>query len=460
MDFSNLKINGVSTDVRMTQRVLLNYLQGDSERDGKGVYSGYSREEVRGSHIRIPKPDLLPILPRHLGAGLNGGHYSGSVITITNEEYDLEILDVYDTVINVPYVALDMIPELKESDWSSQIGKALFIMKNGLCLANKFYQSFYADKANATVVEFDESKATEAIGNFRSCLDDAEDALNEGDIANGIDIFPEDTRRITYANGITKYIRAVGSFIVGGSNFGQELVKSGAYSVGDTKNVLEDGYHGTYGSVEMNLLSNMKLALADSYLGLPEGTIKNSGFCAVESSAYANVFALSDNGIVGGDFPYGRGKLLKPLYRMGATTIFTKGNAFVMKKGYVNPFDIFATLGGTPKILAKGSRPVKLTAVVTSAGTSAQTVKATKVTYDSTGSENVVDAAVTKYAYVQSDAAIDNVSDFIAAYKTATVKGTSTSASITASCTKGKYFNVIALGDESTVSAIASTIVA
>lgn len=460
MDFSNLKINGVSTDVRMTQRVLLNYLQGDSERDGKGVYSGYSAEEVKGSHIRIPKPDLLPILPRHLGSSLNGGHYSGSVITITNEEYDLEILDVYDTVINVPYVALDMVPELKESDWSAQIGKALFIMKNGLCLANKFYQSFYGDKANASVIEFDESKATEALSNFRACLDDAEDALNEGDIANGIDIFPEDTRRITYANGITKYIRATGSFVVGGSNFAQDLLKSGSFSVGDTKNVLEDGYHGTYGNVEMNLLSNMKLALADSYLGFPEGTIKNSGFCAVESSAYANVFALSDNGIVAGEFPWGRGKLLKPLYRMGATTIFTKGNVFVMKKDYVNPFGVFTILGGTPKIIAKGSRPLDLKAVISSVSTSGASVKATKTSLDATGAQSTVEATVTKYAYVQSDTAIDNISDFVKAYNSGSVKGTSTSGTISGTFVKGNYVAVVALGDENTVSAIACSVVA
>lgn len=460
MDFSKLKINGVSTDVRMTQRVLLNYLQGDSERDGKGVYSGYSAEEVKGSHIRIPKPDLLPILPRHLGSSLNGGHYSGSVITITNEEYDLEILDVYDTVINVPYVALDMVPELKESDWSAQIGKALFIMKNGLCLANKFYQSFYGDKANASVIEFDESKATEALTNFRACLDDAEDALNEGDIANGIDIFPEDTRRITYANGITKYIRATGSFVVGGSNFAQDLLKSGSFSVGDTKNVLEDGYHGTYGNVEMNLLSNMKLALADSYLGFPEGTIKNSGFCAVESSAYANVFALSDNGIVAGEFPWGRGKLLKPLYRMGATTIFTKGNVFVMKKDYVNPFGVFTILGGTPKIIAKGSRPLDLKAVISAVSTSGASAKATKTSLDATGAQSTVDATVSKYAYVQSDTAIDNISDFVKAYNSGSTKGTATSGTISATFVKGKYVAVVALGDENTVSAIACSVVA
>ena len=458
------KINGVSADVRMSQRVLLNYLQGDSERDGKGVSNYYSGEEVKGAVIRIAKPDLLPILPRQLGGDINGGHYSNAVITITNEEYELNILDVYDTVINVPYVALDMIPELKESDWSAQIGKALFIMKNGLSLANKIWKTFQDDFANANVIEFDESKATEAVGNFRSCLDEAEDLLNEGDLEHGVDIFPEDTRRITYVNGITKYVRALGSFVVGGSNFAQEMLKTGAYSPDDTKNALADGFHGIYGATEMNLLSDMKLAMADSYLGLPDGTIKACGFLAVNSSAYGNVFALSDNGIVADGFTFGRGRLLKPLYRMGAASLFTKGNAFIMKKGYVNPFAIFTILGKTPAIVGKGSRPLNLTCEVTAASTTAATVKATEVKLGSwveSTTRATVDATIEKVAYVQSDAPIKDIAAFVTAYNASgAVKGTATSGAITASLTKGKYLNAVAVTKDGTVSKVGSKVVA
>ncbi len=460
MSYEFPKINGVSADARISQRTILNYLQGDSERDGKGVYSGYSDDELHGAVIRIAKPDILPINPRKLGATLNGGHYSGSVITISNEEYEVEVLDAYDTVINVPYVALDMVPELKESEWANQIGKALFIMKNGLCLANKVYQSFYKDEKNANVVKFDKSKATEATANFRACLDDAEDLLNEGDIEHGIDIFPEDTRRITYVNGITKYIRAVGSFVTGGSNFAQEMLRSGAYSPDDTKNTLEDGYHGTYGNTEMNLLSNMKLAMADSYLGLPAGTIRASGIEAVNSSAVANVFALSDNGVVDGEFPFGRGRLLKPLYRMGASTLFTKGNAFIVDSEFVNPFKIFTTLGIEPKVLAKGSRPIDLGAEISAISTSGATVVAKETSYDRSGNKVEETADIEKVAYVMSDSVIEDVCAFATAYEKASVKGTATTGTITATLTKGKYLAVVVLGKESTVSSVACKVIA
>lgn len=461
MDFSKFKINGTSTDVRMSQKVLLNYLQGDCERDNKGVTSWYEKGNLQASYIRIPKPDLLPALPRQLGASINGGSYSGSMISVSNEEYQLEILGMYDTAINIPYVNLDMIPELKESSWSEQIGKIIYKIKNGLCLATKVFQTFRKDKANGVVIEFDETKAADKYESFRSKLDDAEVALNDGDTKHGIDSFPETSRRITFANKITKYARETGSFIVGGSNFAQEMLKSGAFSPNDTVNVLEDGFRGIYGNIEMNMISNAKIEMADTFLGLPEGTILASGFCAVESSAYANIYGLSDNGVTIGEPELGRGKLLKPLYRFGAATLFTKGNAFIMEKGYTNPFAIFDILGVEPKVLGRGSRPIDLTVNITAAGVSAQTVTATKVNIDRTGAENEVTANVTKYAYVQSDAPITDVIAFVKAYNASgAVKGTADSGSITATLTKGKYFNVVALGENSTVSAVASKVVA
>jgi len=118
------QVNGTSVDIRITEKVLETYLQGDSERDNKGVYSSYTKEEAV-SQIRVPKPDLLPILPRRLGASVNGGSFSGSALQVTNSEYLLEVLDVVDTNIDVPFNNLSLVPQLKIDDWSKQIGKGV-----------------------------------------------------------------------------------------------------------------------------------------------------------------------------------------------------------------------------------------------------------------------------------------------------------------------------------------------
>ena len=449
------QINGTSVDIRITEKVLETYLQGDSERDNKGVYSSYTKEEAV-SQIRVPKPDLLPILPRRLGASVNGGSFSGSALQVSNSEYSLEVLDVVDTNIDVPYNNLSLVPQLKMDDWSSQIGKGVYLVKNGMCLATKFFQSFYNDSANANVVTY---TAGQADG-IRPCFDEAEDALNAGDPDNGIDIFPEDTRRILYINGITKLIRQTGAFIVGGSNFAQDMLKTGAFSAGDVKNTMEDGYHGTYGAVDMNLLSPMKIRIAEEYLGFPYGTLAASGFLAVESSGYANQFALADNGVKTIPAPQGQGTRLQPNYRMGAGTFFTKGNVFIMQANYVNPFGIFGIISKTPTIIGKGSRLANL-ALTATASTTEIVCAPTYTSYAQAGNPQTVAAAVAGFAYFQSDSAVTSLPAFITGYTNATVKGLSTSATISSlGLTAGKYANIIAYTEQGQISAVYSVAVA
>lgn len=451
------QVNGTSVDIRITEKVLETYLQGDSERDNKGVYSSYTKEEAV-SQIRVPKPDLLPILPRRLGASVNGGSFSGSALQVTNSEYLLEVLDVVDTNIDVPFNNLSLVPQLKIDDWSKQIGKGVYLVKNGMCLATKFFQSFYNDSANANVVTY---TAGQADG-IRPCFDEAEDDLNAGDPANGIDIFPEDTRRILYINGITKLIRQTGAFIVGGSNFAQEMLKTGAFSEGDVKNTMEDGYHGTYGAVDMNLLSPMKIRIAEEYLGFPYGTLAASGFMAVESSGYANQFALADNGVKTIPAPQGQGTRLQPNYRMGAATFFTKGNVFIMQANYVNPFGIFGIISKTPTIIGKGSRLADLALTATATASTGKIVCApTYTSYAQAGNPQTVSAAVAGFAYFQSDSAVTSLPAFVTGYTAASVKGLSTSATISGlTLTAGKYANVIAYTAQGQISAVYSVLVA
>lgn len=451
------QINGTSVDIRITEKVLETYLQGDSERDNKGVYSSYTKEEAV-SQIRVPKPDLLPILPRRLGASVNGGSFSGSALQVSNSEYSLEVLDVVDTNIDVPYNNLSLVPQLKMDDWSSQIGKGVYLVKNGMCLATKFFQSFYNDFAHINVVTYTAGQ-TDGI---RPCFDEAEDALNAGDPDNGIDIFPEDTRRILYINGITKLIRQTGAFIVGGSNFAQDMLKTGAFSAGDVKNTMEDGYHGTYGAVDMNLLSPMKIRIAEEYLGFPYGTLAASGFLAVESSGYANQFALADNGVKTIPAPQGQGTRLQPNYRMGAGTFFTKGNVFIMQANYVNPFGIFGIISKTPTIIGKGSRLANLALTATATASTGKIVCApTYTSYQQAGNPQTVVASVAGFAYFQSDSAVTTLPAFITGYTNATVKGLSTSATISGlTLTSGKHANIIAYTEQGQISAIYSVAVA
>lgn len=461
------KVNGSSVDVRLTYRALLTFMQGDCERGDKGVFSGYDKDDLQASYIRIPKPTFFPILPRTLGAGINGGSYSGSSFTISNDEYLLQVLDVYDNTIQAPFNNLTLLPQVKLDDWSRQIGQAVAVLKNGLCLATKFYASFYKDQANAKVFTFDPTSATD---NLRTHFDECEDALSSGIPDLGIDLFPEEGRRILYVNGITKYVRQTGSFIVGGSNFAQDMLKSGAFSPDDVKNSLDDGFHGTYGNVDMNLISDLKVNLADNYLGLPKGTLKACGLYAVESSSYANQFGLVDNGVKTIPSTQGQGYIVQPNYRFGACTIWAQGNAFVTNVNFVNPFRLFQTVGGvagpfagitTPTILAPGSRDESLAAVVTTSTANSFVLTATKTVRTQLGAVTLGSAATSEvvgYAMVSTDAAVTTLPAFITAYLAGsanTAHGT-TAGTVSLTVATGKYVNAVVITSDGTVSSVGS----
>lgn len=454
-------INGMSADVVITAKVLDNFVQGDCEKDNRGVYGGYEAGELQAQEIRILKPTFLPILTRTLGATVNGNPYASGIVYISNDEFRLRVVDVYDTPIEVPYNNLAMAPQLKIDDWSKQIGLAVAVIKNGLCLATKFFRSFYTDFANANVHTFDKSSG-KIVDSFALCNDD----MDIGDAARGIDSFPEDGRRFLIASGVLSYLLKNGSFIVGGSNYAQDMLSLGAVSPSVTPNALMDGYKGLAFNTPVNLISDMKVRYADECLGFPDGTLKSCGFLAVESSALANQFGLVDNGVVSSPSPRGQGTLLKPNHRVGASTFFTKGNSWIMDSAYVNPFYVYDTIFSaayTPAIISRASRAaIGLTAVVTSPATGKFVVNANKTYYDPTGltvgTTVSANADVAKFAVIDSTTKVyATVGEFIAAVKTggesATVKLAS-DLNTQISSTANHFVSVLAICTDGTLSAI------
>lgn len=451
-------VNGSSVDVKISAKILENYFQGDCEADGKGVTSNYSQSEMNAGYVRILKPAFLNMKTRQLGSTVNGGSYSNDALFISNSEYMLQVLEVLDEPVDMPFNNFSMVPQLTRDQFTKQIGEQIAKVKNGLCLAAKLYKSWYEDTANQKQLTFDT-----ATNNLRSVLDQAEDVLNEGIPSIGISSFPEDDRNITFLNGYTQYMRATGSFIVGGSNFAQEMLKSGAVDPDSTMNVLRNGFKGIYGTVPLHLISNLKVWDADAYLGFPNGTIAASGLVLVESSAIANHFGLADSGIQAmSPTPNGQGTRVFPNYRMGAATFYTQGNVIVVNQNFVNPFGIFTIFNGyaTPTIKGGHSRANDLAAVVTStttgkfSATATQTIPASVLTM--TAAQTAVAATVAAYAYVVTPAAITTLPAFIAAYNASgATKGIGATLSAVSGAT-GSYANVVAIQSDGTVSSVGS----
>lgn len=459
----NSQINRVSVDIKISSKILENYFQGDCEAEDSGVTSSFNETtDLNAAYVRILKPAYLDMQTRQYGSNVNGGAYNAEALFISNDEYMLPVIEILDKPIDMPYNSFAMVPQLSRDNFTKQVGSQIAKLKNGLCLATKLYKSWYEDEANKSQLTFNTG-----TGNLRSVFDDAEDALNEGLVGIGIDAFPEDSRNITFLNGYTKYMRDTGSFIVGGSNFAQQMLKTGATDPDSAKNVLTNGFRGIYGTAPLHMISNLKVLTADQFLGLPDGTLKACGLVGVESSAISNYFGLSSAGIGAmSPTPFGLGTRVFPNYRMGGATFYTKGNVIIVNQNFVNPFGIFTILGeGAPVPTVKGasSRAHDLTAVVTSATTAKFSATATKSIPASlitmSQAQTGVAADVASYAYVITDAAVSSLPAFIAAYNAASSgKGVATTLT-NISGTTGKYANVVAVQSDGTVSKVGSVLI-
>ena len=464
------QLNGTSVGNKISARVIEAIYQGDCEKDEKGVTSALTEDVSGNGYIRVPKIPFVPLIPRTVGSGVNGSSFAQNFYTISNDEYLLQVLDVIDTPIVAPNLTFDLCTPLKQDMYAGQFAKQVYVAKNAACLAVKLYSTL-ANAAQGNIVSVDGTTITMTKG-----IAQADSLLFQGDLDNGIDTFLDDTRLITLTPAGQNLLQAGGSYFIGGSDHAQAMQKDGVISPDDKRRLADDGFIGKIANTDAHVLSGLRVNLADRYLGFPAGTI--SAFCyGVDSSSLANVYGLAAGGVKAVDAQEGQGIKFQPLYRYGAATLFPKGNAFLFKAGYVNPFSIYTlansalSLTGTnalsASVKAPGSRPEALTAVVTSTSGNFA-VNATYTTrvggVVTTGVS--ANANVSAVAYVQLSAsatAPTNLEDFLVAYNGTTVtKGIVASATAAAgiSATSANKVYAIAIYSDGTVSSVGSVTVA
>lgn len=466
----SFQLNGTSVGNKISARVIEAIYQGDCEKDEKGVTSALTEDVSGNGYIRVPKIPFVPLIPRQVGSGVNGSSFSNNYYTISNDEFLLQVLDVIDTPIVAPNLTFDLCTPLKQDMYAGQFAKQVYVAKNASCLAVKLYSTLsVTDLTKVNIVSVDGTTV-----NITKGLAQADSLLFQGDIDNGIDTFLDDTRLITLTPAGQNALQASGSYFLGGSNYAQVMQKDGVISPDDKRRLADDGFIGKIVNTDAHVLSGLRVNLADRYLGFPAGTIA-SFVLGVDSSSIANMYGLAAGGVKAVDAQEGQGIKFQPLYRYGAATLFPKGNAFLFKAGYVNPFSIYTlansalSLTGTnalsASVKAPGSRPENLAAVVTTTAGNAR-VTATYTVRASGVITTGVAATVAAVAYVQLSAsatAPTDLEDFLIAYNgTVVTKGIVTPAAAAAgvSATTGNKVYAIAISADGTVSSVGSVTVA
>lgn len=326
-NFATPKLDGEALRRYTSKNLMENIFQEVLALPEKGVTEKYS-EDTNASEIRIIRQTVPQISGRRMGAGVNGGYFnSNNPILPQSVEYGIKVLYMIDDAIDFPTVMDEMV-ELPVAEATTKAVAGVVARNiNASTIAHQIAKVIEANVAGKDV----NYVALASAGAYKDALLDANGKLDDGDIDNGIDIFPVKGRQGFLRSGARTGLFKTGQIIVGGSNYAQEMLSRGVISPNTYKqDKLE--YVGEIDEVPFCVVSKPVWKLAEEYLGLDYGKLDVVEALVVAGIATGRALAFN-NSVKIIDSPAGQGKRAQYKYRWGIETFFEKGIVPVLSNG-------------------------------------------------------------------------------------------------------------------------------
>lgn len=456
-------INGVSARRNFSAAVLENMYQGLVEKADRGVNDEFVSTKDAEESAQVFVNRILPtkMQPREMGASVNGGSFSANQHYTQTITVAIDILMVLDDPIIIPRARQDMIPVDLLAKQTKIYSDRLATILNGATTASKLMKSWldeaHGEEINKKVISAtDIANSTTADNKVLKKFIEANSLLDEGDMENGIDIFPLDTRIAVFKVSYRAVLKGSGVLNLGGANYGYEIAQHGGLDKEGRVRTVEDGFVGEIDGVPCHLLSNESLQHASQFLGLPALELKKSPFSGYIASSYANARGISaseQTKVV--DAISGQGLVLQPYTKFGVACWYAKGNVIITDADY-NPikglYDLFGETGVAYKVKPAGSRlypVIPATGIVLTSNT-AFTLSGV-VAEDDFGTDHVKGAW-----YVVGATPATTVAEFVALCEDGE-NGTftiGTSKSFTASLSDKDYVSCLIMADDGSVALV------
>lgn len=294
-----------------------NIFQGIFARPEEAATEKFSTD-TDAAEIQVIRVKPNDGMAREIGADVNGAFFNADdARTSTTEAYGIKILTTIDYNVDIPTNLQNMINvDVAEAELSNLTGKVATNV-NAVTLAAHLAKWLTYD-ANSTTDGGNKVQlaASPADGAYRDALIDANSFLDSGNESEGIQTYPRENRAFIFRSTMNANLKKGGNIIVGGSNFGQIMVKTGALD-SDTKleNVL--GYVGDVDGTPCYVASNPVWYLVERYLGLAKGDLDSVLGVAVCAVGTGRALAFQDSVKII-PAPSGQGIRIQPKYRMGA----------------------------------------------------------------------------------------------------------------------------------------------
>lgn len=293
---------------------------------------------------------------RQIGADKNGGYFnSDNSYIATTEAYGIKILNTIDYNIDVPTNMQDMINvDVAEAELKNLTGKVSQNI-NAMTIAAQLAKwltsqaqgkTAVGDAATGNKVTVDAQPGDKA---YLGYLIDANGYLDEGNESQGIDTYPRENRAFLLRSSLNGSLKKQG-VIIGGSNMGQIMVRTGAL---DAETTLESilGYVGEVDDTPCYVVSNPVWSLAEKYLGLTAGALDKVLGLAVCGIGTGRALAFNEK-LKTIPCPTGQGTRIQPKYRFGAEC----WDEYSIVPIVANDYATIGTMNQQFDVVAPGSR--------------------------------------------------------------------------------------------------------
>lgn len=411
-DYNLPVINSVQATNVLSNTVLQNLYQEIIENDGEGITQKFSTDATAA------KITVIRFLPntqkaRKLGATYNGGNFPSSYGQPATQNYELEVITVIDEPVWIRKATRDMLRVDVLEAQTKVLAQNYALNLNAMTIAGKVAKSLLTSQ----IVE-----VTLTGDGVRTGILAATAKLDDGDVDNGVHMFPGDDRIGVVRPSFRPYLLSSAGVLIGGSNYAQDILRTGAIDT-TSKKEYRRGYIGMVDSVPFYLASSPIWKTAEEYLGVPSGTLDD--VYGYVSSGIGNLRGLAlDHNIKIVDAVAAQGVILQPDCRMGFETILPKSNVFLVKSGF-KAFNYYTDLTSVLKVVAPGSRELPTLTLVAADGVDTA-AGVTPTTVLGTGNT----AVSKKYFFAESGTIALTPLAFEAGYAAATHRGAFTTSKV------------------------------
>jgi hypothetical protein len=319
-------VNDTALHVAVSEFIIERLVQESLYRDKLGI-TEITIKDVGAGGVRVGKVKPSVGTWRKLGETTNGGWFNseGHKVVGLDEEF-IEFLYQYDEGEDVPVTQerLSLGGISKVEARAKEIGKNIAI---GLNAGTMAHQIGAVVNAVITAAEQEGKIYTYTPATDGDSLEKFVSINAQLDNGDGVyhAYFPRSGRIALLRPKTIANLRRKGAVIVGGSNYAQELLSSGAIDI-DVKVLPEvhNGYVGMLDGIPTYKATDMLWAQAEKWLGVAPGYLDNvvGIVCSDLSTGRGHAFPDQTKVI---DSPNGQGLRIQPLSNFGVKVFFETG---------------------------------------------------------------------------------------------------------------------------------------